>query len=174
MRWDASNEDAWRDRSVIVLRPGGRDVGGGTTAHDMTCNNLRAALHAGLRGKACRPQGPDLKVKAGRNGRYPDALIDRGPLVPSALVAQEPVAVFEVLSASTAWIDQGLKLRDYDATPSIRYYVLISQDERRAMVYTRDAGGRAVGRAECCSSGGGGGGCRDAGGWGGSAVCGVV
>ena len=74
MRWDASNEDAWRDGSVIVLRPGGRDVGGGTTAHDMTCNNLRAALHAGLRGKPCRPQGPDLKVKAERNGRYPDAL----------------------------------------------------------------------------------------------------
>lgn len=25
MRWDASNEDAWLDGSVIVLRPGGRE-----------------------------------------------------------------------------------------------------------------------------------------------------
>jgi Uma2 family endonuclease len=62
--------------------------------------------------------------------------------VPGALHAQEPVAVFEVLSKSTGWIDQNLKLRDYDTTPTIRTYVLISQDEMRAMVYTRDEDGR--------------------------------
>ena len=50
--------------------------------------------------------------------------------------------MFEVLSKSTGWIDQTLKLRDYDATPSIRTYVLISQDEKRAVVYTRDADGQ--------------------------------
>jgi Uma2 family endonuclease len=117
-------------------------MGGGTAEHDTIGNNLRAALHAQLRGKRCRPHGPDLKVKAGNDGRYPDALIDCGPRVPGALEAQEPVAVFEVLSKSTGWIDQSLKLRDYDATPVIRYYVLISQDEKRAMVYTRDEDGR--------------------------------
>ena len=50
--------------------------------------------------------------------------------------------MFEVLSKSTGWIDQTLKLLDYDATPSIRTYVLISQDEKRAVVYTRDADGQ--------------------------------
>jgi Uma2 family endonuclease len=39
-------------------------------------------------------------------------------------------------------VDQGCKLRDYDVTPSIRYYVLISQDELRAMIYTRGEVGR--------------------------------
>lgn len=117
-------------------------MGGGTSEHDTIANNLRAALHAQMRGKPCRVQGPDLKVRAGRDGRYPDALIDCGVRVPGALYAQEPVAVFEVLSKSTAWIDQSLKLRDYDATQSIRYYVLISQDEMRAMVYARDTDGR--------------------------------
>jgi Uma2 family endonuclease len=117
-------------------------IGGGTTEHDTIGNNLRAALHAQMRGKPCRPHGPDLKVRAGRDGRYPDALIDCGPRVAGALHAQEPVAVFEVLSKSTGWIDQSLKLRDYDATSTIRTYVLISQDERRAMVYTRDEAGR--------------------------------
>ena len=62
--------------------------------------------------------------------------------LPGALHAQEPVAVFEVLSKSTGWIDQSLKLRDYDATPSIRTYVLISQDEMRALMYMRDQDGR--------------------------------
>jgi Uma2 family endonuclease len=119
-----------------------RAMGGGTAEHDTIGNNLRAALHAQTRGKPCRSHGPDLKVRAGKDGRYPDALIDCGPRVPGALQAQEPVAVFEVLSKSTGWIDQSLKLRDYDATPTIRTYVLISQDERRAMVYSRDEAGR--------------------------------
>jgi len=117
-------------------------MGGGTAAHDMISNNLRRELWSRLRGKPCRPHGPDLKVQAGRDGRYPDALVDCGPLVPDALYAQDPTAVFEVLSKSTAWIDQGLKLRDYDATPSVRYYVLISQDELRTLIYERDDHGR--------------------------------
>ena len=117
-------------------------MGGGTAEHDTIGNNLRAALHAQMRGKPRRGQGPDLKVRAGRDGRYPDALVDCGPRVPGTLHAQEPVAVFEVLSKSTGWIDQSLKLRDYDATPTIRTYVLISQDEQRALVYLRDADGR--------------------------------
>lgn len=55
---------------------------------------------------------------------------------PRARYAQESVAVFEVLSNSAGWIDQGLKLRDYDAILIIRAYVLISQDEMRALVCT--------------------------------------
>ena len=118
---------------------------GGTAAHDTIANNLRADLRTALRGKPCRSQGPDLKVKAGTSGRYPDALIDCGPRVADAVVAQEPVAVFEVLSRSTAWVDQGLKLRDYDATASIRHYVLINQDEPRVLIYRRDESGRLAG-----------------------------
>ncbi len=117
-------------------------MGGGPAEHDTIANNLRAELRTRLRGTPCRAQGPDLKVRAGRDGRYPDAIIDCGPRVAGALLAQEPRAVFEVLSRSTAWIDQGLKLRDYDATASIQYYVLVSQDEYRAMIYTRDGNGR--------------------------------
>ena len=117
-------------------------MGGGTTEHDIICNNLRGELRTRLRGTPCRAHGPDVKVKAGADGRYPDALIDCGPWTPGALHAQKPVAIFEVLSKSTAWIDQGLKLRDYDATPTIHTYALISQDEMRALVYTRNQHGR--------------------------------
>ena len=116
-------------------------MGGGTAEHDTIGNNIRRELWMALRGKPCRSQGPDLKVKAGQDGRYPDALIDCGPRTPGSIVAEEPVAVFEVLSKSTAWIDQSRKLRDYDETPSIRTYVLINQDEPRALIYTRDASG---------------------------------
>lgn len=113
---------------------------GGSRVHDRIANNLRAALWAQLQHGPCQPHGPDLKVKAGENGRYPDALIDCGDTNP--VIAEEPVAIFEVLSRSTAWVDHGMKLRDYDATPSVRTYVLIDQDRPRAMIYRRDEGGR--------------------------------
>lgn len=119
-----------------------RAMGGGTAEHDSIGNNLRAALMAQLRGRTCRVQGPDLKVRAGKDGRYPDALIDCGPRVRGTLYAQEPVAIFEVLSRSTGWIDQSLKLRDYDATPTVHTYAMISQDEPRVLVYRRDTDGR--------------------------------
>ena len=141
--WDAYLEWEARQPNRHELVDGEvHAMGGGTMEHGTIGNNLRAALHAQMRGRPCRVHGPDLKVRAGNDGRYPDALIDCGARVAGALYAQEPVAVFEVLSKSTGWIDQSLKLRDYDATPSIRVYALISQDEMRAMVYVRDAAGR--------------------------------
>jgi len=71
-------------------------MGGGTAAHDIISNNLRRELWARLRGKPFRPHGPDFKVQAGGDGRYPDALVDCGPLVPDALHAQKPTTIFEV------------------------------------------------------------------------------
>lgn len=118
-------------------------MGGGSLAHDRIANALRVVLSLRLRGSPCRPHGPDVKVRTGSgNGRYPDALIECGTYRPDATEAQQPVAVFEVLSRSTAWIDQGKKLRDYDATPGIQHYVLISQDEARVMMYSRNDNGR--------------------------------
>jgi Uma2 family endonuclease len=141
--WDAYLD--WEAKQPVRYELVGGEVramDGGTLAHDAIANNLRRERSARLRGGPCRQFGPDVKVATGTgNARYPDALIDCGRFVPSAVQAQEPVAVFEVLSKSTAWIDQGLKLRDYDATASIRHYVLISQDEPKALVYARGEDG---------------------------------
>lgn len=118
-------------------------MGGGTAAHDVIANTLRRELDRSLERHRCRAHGPDMRIHtATGNGRYPDALIDCGRFVADALDAQEPTVVFEVLSRSTAWIDQGQKLRDYSATRSIYQYVLISQDEPRVMVYLRGESGR--------------------------------
>lgn len=113
-------------------------MGGGTLAHDMIESNLHTELRRQLRGTPCRRGGPNVKVQTGNgNGRYPDGLIDCGPFVPDAVQAQIPTAVFEILSRSTVWMDQNTKFDDYDATPSIKHYVLIFQDTVRVMVYAR-------------------------------------
>ena len=114
---------------------------GGSRRHDRIGNNLRIAMDQALEGRSCRPHGPDFKVHAGKNGRYPDALIDCGPETGNDLVASEPVAVFEVLSPSTTLVDQVLKLRDYGVVPSIRTYVILETTRPRALVYRRDTAG---------------------------------
>jgi Uma2 family endonuclease len=45
--------------------------------------------------------------------------------------------VFEVLSPSTSRVDRIEKLREYQATPSIRRYVLLEQDAIAATVYLK-------------------------------------
>ena len=44
---------------------------------------------------------------------------------------------FELLSAGTSRIDRIEKLREYQATPSIRRYVLLEQDSTAVTVFSR-------------------------------------
>lgn len=117
-------------------------MAGGTRAHDRIQRNLLVRATERLRGSGCEPLGPDMIVETGTgNGRYPDMTIDCGPFDPAALTASVPTVVFEILSDSTRKTDLLIKLRDYDATPSIRDYVLIAQTEILIFVYSRgDAG----------------------------------
>jgi Uma2 family endonuclease len=55
----------------------------------------------------------------------------------TATVVHEPVVVFEVLGPSTAGKDRIVKAREYQATPSIRRYVMLEQDSVGATVYAR-------------------------------------
>jgi Uma2 family endonuclease len=124
---------------------------GGTFAHEVIGRNLRTELDIRLRGSRCVPLGPNSKIEVAGRIRYPDALVVCSHVDRKATVITEPVVVFEVLSESTAQIDQFIKLREYGATSSIRRYVMLDQDLIAAVVYTRD-GDRMV--AETVAKGG--------------------
>ena len=49
----------------------------------------------------------------------------------------DPVVIIEVISPSTEREDRGRKKFDYFATPSIRQYAIVEQDERLIDLYTR-------------------------------------
>jgi Uma2 family endonuclease len=49
----------------------------------------------------------------------------------------DPILVVEVISPSTEREDRGRKKFDYFATPSIRQYAIVEQDERLIDLYTR-------------------------------------
>lgn len=141
--WGLEEFLAWEDRqpAKYELVDGQlRLMTGGTQAHWVISGNIVAALKPLLRGSRCRSGGSDIRVTTGTgNVRYPDAAIDCGPFRPGAHDASKLAVVFEVLSRTTAWVDLHEKLRDYDATLSIQRYVIISQDEPRAVVWLRDA-----------------------------------
>jgi len=111
---------------------------GGTRNHSRIAQNIYFALRMRLRGTGCEPLGPDAGVATiGDAVRYPDALVTytRGPgtdrVVPGVVV------VFEVLSPTSGRTDRIEKLREYQAVPSIRRYVILEHTSVGLVVHSR-------------------------------------
>lgn len=121
-------------------------MAGGTQAHSLIAINIGAELKTRLRGSPCRPGSADLRVIVGRGGnvRYPDVTVDCGEFRPESNDASEPRVVFEILSKTTAWTDLHDKLRDYERTPAIQHYVIVSQNTAKIVIWTRDQHGHLI------------------------------
>ena len=111
---------------------------GGTAGHADIQRNLAVALGGRLRGTPCRFYGSDLKFQVANGAvRYPDGMIICPAADRAATLVRDPVVVFEVPSPSTAREDRIVKAREYQATPSVRRYVMLEQDGIGATVYAR-------------------------------------
>jgi Uma2 family endonuclease len=75
--------------------------------------------------------------------RYPDVVITCSPESDIRFV-QHPCMCVEVLSDSTVTTDRGDKLREYCALPTMKHYLLVSSDEPKAELYSRNAEGWQV------------------------------
>lgn len=131
----------WEERQPLRYEfDGTRPVAmtGGTRAHAAIQRNLAVAVGGRLRGKPCQFYGSDLKIQVAEGHiRYPDGMVMCSSVDRDATVIHEPVVVFEVLSPSTARNDRIVKAREYQATPSVRRYVMLDQDGVSATVYAR-------------------------------------
>ena len=118
---------------------------GASAAHNTIQGNLVTSLNNRLRGRPCRPYGPDMRVPTGQGRyRYPDAVVTCVPLEPRDRDASEPVVIFEVLSGSTVTTDRTEKLVEYRGIPSLQRYVMLEQDQALATVITRTDTGWAI------------------------------
>jgi Uma2 family endonuclease len=118
---------------------------GGTAAHADIQANLITAFRNRMRGKPCKFYGSDLKVLVADNSsRYPDGMVVCSPVAPNATAIRDPVVIFEVLSPSTAAKDRIVKAREYQATPSVKRYVMLEQDRIGATVHVRAQDGWSV------------------------------
>ena len=131
---------AWEEKQDVRHEFDGvlaKAMTGGTNAHAAIEARLIRALGNHLDGKPCQPFGSNLRFKLAHSVRYADASVICTPLDPSGTFATSPVVVFEILSASTANKDLGVKKLEYQATPSVQRYVLLQQTHRVAEVFYR-------------------------------------
>ncbi|MFO7567754.1 MAG: Uma2 family endonuclease [Enhygromyxa sp.] len=104
---------------------------------------IGAELHEALAGKRSAVFASRLRIRidATKRSTYADVVIVCGPeqtseLDPNAIT--NPSVIVEVLSPSTEASDRGEKWRHYQHLPSLREYVLVSQDLPYIEVFRRD------------------------------------
>ncbi len=132
LKWEERQELRWEFDGFAPVA-----MTGGSNEHEAIGTRLRTLLDMALLGKRCRVRGPTMKIEVAGRIRYPDAFVFCSDAVRGQTVITDPVVVLEVLSPSTSRIDRIEKLREYQATPSIRRYVLLEQDAIAATVYLK-------------------------------------
>ena len=125
-------------------------MAGGTHQHSRIGGNIIGAVYRALypdtSREHCGVHSSDLQIYVPRLGRYlyADATVVCGEpafdaRVPTAIT--NPVVVVEVLSSSSAAYDAGVKFDYYSSLPSLRDYVVVSQEDTIVEVRSRgDAG----------------------------------
>lgn len=118
----------------------------GTLVHAALVANVGSALINVLEDRRCLVLSSDAKVHVPltRGFVYPDVSVvcgDTHTFDDHHDVLLDPILVVEVLSESTERFDRGDKLAGYRSIPSLVDYVLVSQEDRRVEVYTRQSTG---------------------------------
>jgi Uma2 family endonuclease len=118
-------------------------MAGGTIEHGRLASKVSSALGAQLQGRPCEVFSSDVRVSVLATGlrTYPDLSVvctrlERDP--ENANSVTNPVVLVEVLSDSTEADDRGRKFAHYRRIPSLREYVMVSQDDQRIEVYRRN------------------------------------
>lgn len=117
-------------------------MAGGTARHSALAVNIAFAPR-GTRPDGCTVFQSDMRVRVVATGRaaYPDVSMVCGPIEydpedSARTTITNPALIIEVLSVTTEERDRGNKWMHYQRIPSLREYVLVSQ-EPRIEVYRR-------------------------------------
>ena len=115
---------------------------GGSRGHAILVRRLAAALEKRLDGDRWTVMTSDFGVDVGPSTvRYPDVVVDVASGRFKDLTAMAPALIAEVLSPSSARDDLGPKADEYLRLPSLSAYLVLAQDEAKAWVWARGAGG---------------------------------
>ena len=115
-------------------------MAGGSLNHNSIALNISRKLLDALETKDCRVFQENVKLELPKHKSYvyPDILVSCDEEdVESAYLVKRPILVAEVLSPSTAKQDREEKLYLYKRIPTLRYYLLISQQRPYIEVYSR-------------------------------------
>jgi Uma2 family endonuclease len=116
---------------------------GASIRHNVIALNFASALHAHLKGTPCRAliEGVKLRLRKEQSYFYPDVMVTcenrLQELDNQQQTVEEPVVVIEITSPSTEAIDRREKLRAYRTLPSLKEYLIVSQDQAQVEIYRR-------------------------------------
>ena len=117
-------------------------MAGGSARHSRIKTNVLSYLNNRLKGQPCSTYDSDLRVKCPTGlYTYPDASVLCGELEfddEHKDTVLNPTLLIEVLSKSTEAYDRGKKFDHYRTIPSLREYVLVSQDEPMVQRFVRN------------------------------------
>ncbi len=122
-------------------------MAGASDEHNTINGNIFAALHQQLKKRPCKVYQSDMRVQIPKTGlfTYPDIMVvcGKSEFLPNANLdtLTNPILIVEVLSASTESYDKSIKFDNYRSLESLREYVLVSQDAKKVMRYTKQADG---------------------------------
>lgn len=113
-------------------------MAGSSDKHNQIAGNLYTRLNLHLSDNHCRAFMSDMKLRIETTFYYPDVMVACDP--PEGrdpYFRTQPVLVVEVTSPSTERTDKTEKLRAYKGVPSLREYLLLSQERMAARLYRR-------------------------------------
>ncbi|MHB9102072.1 MAG: Uma2 family endonuclease [Sulfuricella sp.] len=118
-------------------------MAGAGEKHNLIALNIASRLRSAVRGTPCRAFISDMKVRVGQNDAfyYPDVMVACDPQDTESLYKRSPCLIVEVLSPATEAIDRREKFFAYRSLPSLRHYLLVSQDQRRVEWHSLGEGG---------------------------------
>jgi Uma2 family endonuclease len=110
-----------------------------TRRHNKIVNNIMRTVVPHFEPKGCEAFSENVKVEAikGVYYPYPDVMLTCDPDDNDNLIVKNPVLIAEVLSPSTADYDRGFKWLRYRKMPSLRYYMIVSQNEIMVEIFSR-------------------------------------
>ncbi len=121
-------------------------MAGASREHNLIVGNLVREIGNALKDRRCEVYPSDMRVKVTATGlyTYPDATVVCGD--PEFEDDQfdtltNPTVLFEVLSDSTESWDRGGKFRQYRDIPSLKEYVMVTQDRASVERYIRQTDG---------------------------------
>ncbi len=108
-------------------------MSGASRQHNRITVNVSAILHEQLKNRSCEHYANDMRVKveSTRLYAYPDVVItchEPRFLDKEVDTLLNPQVIIEVLSDSTEKYDRGKKFELYRHIPTLREYILVSQD----------------------------------------------
>jgi Uma2 family endonuclease len=120
-------------------------MAGASRFHNRVSANFLIVLGAALKGSPCQAFAHDLRIAVESTNAffYPDVVVACGELKwadDRGDVLLNPTILVEVLSPSTEYHDSVRKFGHYQSIPTLREYLLVSQDEPAIIHYRRDPG----------------------------------